>query len=117
MEETEEAREHWREELDRLTDLRDNAAKVQSGLDYATRFLTSLQGELPDIDQTLDELKAMSQEERNEILKARQKIIRALCEKIEVFSDRQIKLYGVLDGTEAGGFDLGHSWTKPWGGS
>lgn len=117
MEETEEAREHWREELDRLTELRDNAAKVQAGLDYATQFLTSLQAELPDIDHTLDELKAMSQDDRNDILKARQKIIRALCEKIEVSSDRQIKLYGVLDGTEAGEFDLGHSWTRPWAAS
>lgn len=113
MEETEEAREHWREELDRLTELRDNAAKVQAGLDYATQFLTSLQAELPDFDQTLDELKAMSQDDRNDILKARQKIIRALCEKIEVSSDRQIKLYGVLDGTEAGEFDLGPYWTSP----
>jgi hypothetical protein len=59
MEETEEARKHWREELDRLTELRDNEAKVQSGLQYATQFLTALQAELPGIDQTLDELKAM----------------------------------------------------------
>ena len=114
MDETEEARKHWREELDRLTELRDNAVKVQSGLDYATQFLTALQAELPDIDQTLDELKAMSQDDRNAILKTRQKIIRALCDKIEIWSDGRIKLYGVLDGTEAGEFELGHSWTKPW---
>jgi chromosome segregation ATPase len=112
MEETEEARKHWREELDRLTELRDNAVKVQSGLDYATQFLTSLQAELPDIDQTPDELKAMSQDERNAILKTRQQIIRALCDKVEIWSDGRIKLYGVLDGTEAGELGLGRSWTK-----
>ena len=114
MGETEEAQRHWHEELDRLTELRDNTAKVQSGLDYATQFLTSLQAELPDIDQTLDELKAMPQDERNAILKTRQKIIRALCDKVEIWSDGRIKLYGVLDGTEVGEFGLGRSWMRPW---
>jgi len=33
MGETEEAQRHWHEELDRLTELRDNTAKVQSRLD------------------------------------------------------------------------------------
>jgi hypothetical protein len=112
MEETEEARQHWREELDRLTELRDNAAKVESGLEYATQFLTALQAQLPDIDQTLDQLIAMSQDERNAILKIRQKIIRALCDKVEIWSDGRIKLYGVLDGTEAAEFELGRSWTR-----
>jgi DNA invertase Pin-like site-specific DNA recombinase len=114
MEETEEARQHWREELDRLMELRDNADKVQSGLDYATQFLTALQAELPDIDQPLEELLAMPEDERNAILKTRQKIIRALCDKVEIWSDGRIKLYGVLDGSEAGQFELGRSWTRPW---
>lgn len=114
MEETEEARQHWREELDRLVELRDNADKVQSGLDYATQFLTALQAELPDIDQPLEELLAMPEDERNAILKTRQKIIRALCDKVEIWSDGRIKLYGVLDGSEASQFELGRSWTRPW---
>jgi len=117
MEETEEARQHWREELDRLVELRDNADKVQSGLDYATQFLTALQAELPDIDQPLEELLAMPEDERNAILKTRQKIIRALCDKVEIWSDGRIKLYGVLDGSEASQFELGRSWTKPWAAS
>jgi len=112
VEETEEAQKHWREEPDRLTELRDNTAKVQSGLDYATQFLTSRQAQLPDIDQTPDELKAMPEDERNAILKTRQKIIRALCDKVEIWSDGWIKLYGVLDGTEVGEFGLGRSWTS-----
>jgi chromosome segregation ATPase len=114
MDETEEARKYWHSELDRLAELRDNAAKVQSGLDYATQFLTSLQAELPDIDQLPDALIAMPQDERNSILRTRQRIIRALCDKIEIWSDGRIKLYGVLDGTEAGEFELERSWMKPW---
>ena len=36
MEETEEARQYWQTEIARLTELRDNAAIVQAGLDYAS---------------------------------------------------------------------------------
>ena len=48
MDETEDARRYWQGELDRLKELRDNAAKVQNGLEYATELLTSLQARLPE---------------------------------------------------------------------
>jgi hypothetical protein len=116
MDETEEARKYWHSELDRLAELRDNAVKVQSGLDCATQFLTYLQAELPNIDQLPEALTAMPQDERNSLLRTHQRIIRALCDKIEIWSDGRIKLYGVLDGTESREFDLEHSWTRSWTG-
>ena len=110
MEETVEARRYWRTEIDRLTELRDNAAKVQSGLDYVTSFLTSLQTELPGIDQTPDELSAMPEDRRHQILRTRQRIIRALCDKICIWSSGQVKLYGLLDGSEVSEFELDLPW-------
>ena len=68
---------------------------------YITRFLTSLHAELLGIDQTTDELKTLSEDRHNHILKTRQRIIRALCEKVCIWSNGQVKLYGLLDGSEA----------------
>jgi hypothetical protein len=44
MEETKEARRYWESELKRLQELRDNAEKVQVGLDYATEDRLIAQG-------------------------------------------------------------------------
>lgn len=40
------------------------------------------------------------------VLKKRQEIIRALCEQVIIWSDRRVKLVGVLDGTGGAQFDL-----------
>jgi DNA invertase Pin-like site-specific DNA recombinase len=101
MEETEVDREYWRGELARLQELRDNAERVQSGLDYVTELLASFQARLSQIDQTPEELRARSREERDRILEERQTIIRALCEKVIVWSDWNVEIRGVLDGSEA----------------
>jgi len=106
MDETEDARRYWQGELDRLKELRDNAVKVQNGLEYATELLTSLQARLTEIDQTPEELAALPKEQQESILQERQDIIRALCEKVIVWSDRRVKLVGVIDGSEAAQFDL-----------
>ena len=106
MEETEEARQYWQSEGERLRELRDNAAKVQAGLDYATELLTTLQEVLPGIDQTPKELKALPKDEREEVLRARQTIIRGLCDKVRVYADGRVEIEGVLDGSEAAQFDL-----------
>ena len=106
MDEIEDARRPWQGELDRLKELRDNAVKVQNGLEYATELLTSLQARLPEIDQTPEELAALPKDQQESILRERQDIIRALCEKVIVWSDRRVKLVGVIDGSEAAQFDL-----------
>jgi site-specific DNA recombinase len=106
MEETEEARLYWQSELARLQELRDNAAKVEAGLDYARELLTTLQAVLPGIDQTSKELKALPKDEREEVLRARQTIIRGLCDRVRVYADGQVEIEGVLDGSEAAQFEL-----------
>ena len=68
--------------------------------------MTTLQAKLPEIDQTPDELKALSEEKRDEILEMRRDIIRALVDKVEVFASGKVKIYGLLDGSEAAQFEL-----------
>jgi hypothetical protein len=109
MDETEDTRQYWEAELERLQELRDNTERVWAGLDYATQLLTALQGRLAEIDIPPDELNALPKEKRKEILKARQEIIRALCEKVIVYADRRVVIEGVLDGSEAAQFELGTS--------
>jgi DNA invertase Pin-like site-specific DNA recombinase len=106
LDETEDARRYWQGELERLQELRDNAAKVQNGLEYATELLTSLQARLPEIDIPHDELTALPRDQQNTILRKRQEIIRALSSKVIVWADRRVKLVGVVDGTEGMQFGL-----------
>jgi hypothetical protein len=107
MEETEEARQYWQSEIERLRELRDNAAKVQAGLDYAAELLTTLQEVLPGIDHTPKELKALPKDEREEVLRARQTILRGLCDVVRVYADGRVEIEGVLDRSEAAQFELG----------
>jgi len=97
---------YWQSELARLRELRDNRDKVQAGLDYITKLLPTLQGKLPKIDLPPDELNGLPEQERNKILKMRQKIIRALVDKVEVYASGEVRIYGVLDGSEAAQFRL-----------
>ena len=76
------------------------------GQHNATELLTSLQARLPEIDQTPEELAALPKEQQELILRERQSIIRALCDKVIIWSDRRVKLVGVIDGSEAAQFDL-----------
>jgi hypothetical protein len=78
--------------LDRLTKLRDNAERVQAGLDYATQFPRSLQAELPSVEQSFDAWVNVGQRDQNGILRARQRIIRALCGRVDVPCDGRIGL-------------------------
>lgn len=107
MEETGEARRYWQDEVERLKELRDDAAKVQSGLDYVTELLTSIQAKLPGIDQPPDELKELPEEEQIDILKRRREIIRALTQKVVIYSDRRVEIFGLIDGSECAQFELG----------
>jgi hypothetical protein len=42
----------------------------------------------------------------NEVLKIRREIIRALVDKVVVYASGEVKIYGLLDGSEAAQFDL-----------
>jgi DNA invertase Pin-like site-specific DNA recombinase len=106
MAETEEARKYWEAETDRLRELRDNATKVQAGLNYATELLIGIQRRLPEIDYPPDKLKALAADKQKEVLRERQVIIRALCEKVFIHANRQVRIEGMLDGSESAQFDL-----------
>jgi len=112
MSETEEARVYWQEELTRLQELRDDNEKIQSGLDYTTELMLTLQEVLPEIDQTLEELKEMSEDKRDWVLKKRREILRALCNRVDVYADGRVVIEGLLDGSEAAQFDLGTHWRR-----
>ena len=109
IDETEETRQYWQSELARLRELRDDAAKVEAGLDYVTELLTTLQAKLPEIDQTPAELRGLPEGERNEILQTRRSIVRALVDKVEVSASGEVKIHGLVDGSEAAQFELGAS--------
>jgi len=106
MDETEEAQRYWNSELSRLHDLRDNADKVKAGLDYATELLTGLQEELPTLDIPRKELLALPKEHQETVLRKRQRIVRALCDKVTIYADGRIVIDGLLDGSEAAQFEL-----------
>jgi hypothetical protein len=106
MGETEASRQYCQSELIRLQELRDDAAKVDAGLVYATELLTALQKTLPAIDQQPDELEALPGDKRIEVMTARQRIIRALCDTVYIYADGRVRIEGMLDGSEAAQFDL-----------
>jgi len=105
MDETGSSLEHWQSEIARLTELRDGTTAVQDALNYTDEILTEFRERLDEIDQPLDELQAMPQDQRNEILETRRKIVRALCDKATIRSDGRVKLIGVIDGSESAQFD------------
>jgi chromosome segregation ATPase len=109
MEETKETLNYWESEIIRLHDLRDNVAKVQAGIEYVNQLLASIQTVLPEVDIPPNELKAMSMEKREEVMKVRQEIVRSLVEKVTVWASGQVKIEGALDGSEATQFELGSS--------
>ena len=82
------------------------AAKVQAGLSYVTDLMNNLHERLPAIDQTPEELKILPKGQRDEILKERQVIVRALAKEVVVWHDGRIKIIGVLDGTEGKRFEF-----------
>jgi hypothetical protein len=106
MSETAETSSYWQAEIERLTELRDNAAKVNAGLDYARQLMAAIGRDLPAIDVDPDTLAELPQEQRRAILKARRKIIRALCDKITVYPGGRLVIDGLLDGGEGAHFDL-----------
>lgn len=106
MAETEDSQRHWQSEIGRLTELRDDAAKVDNALAYTAELMSRIEEGLPHIDQTPDQLKALPADQRDRVLRERRDIVRALCEKVIIWSNGQVKLVGVIDGSEGAQFDL-----------
>jgi hypothetical protein len=92
-------------ELDHLLLLRDEQAAVQAGNNYVLDLIKNYQKRLPEINQSPDELGAMSEKQQRFIMAERQNILRALCHKITVYTDGHIILEGLIevkDGTILG---------------
>ena len=68
--------------------------------------MVNIEKVLPIADIPPDELKKLSKEKRNEVLKTRQDVIRVLVEKVVVWADGQVEVHGLLDGSEAAQFGL-----------
>jgi hypothetical protein len=51
----------------------------------------------PEINQSPDDLWAMNEKQQHFIITERQKILRALCEKIAVYTDGRIILAGLIE--------------------
>ena len=106
MDDTQEALDYWQDEIDRLTELRDNAVKVRAGIDYTLRLLQSFEIRLGGIDIPPNELEKLPKAKQKSILKEQQKIVRALCDKITIYANGQIVIDGLLDGSEFIQFEL-----------
>lgn len=95
-----------KEELAHLKTMRDNAKSLQAGLDYAYMLLDGIRRKLPQMNQTPEELKGLPKERQEWVLSERQKVIRALCDKVTVYHTGRIVIDGLLDGGEVSEFDL-----------
>lgn len=103
--ETEEARRYWTGEVEHLRTLRDDAQRVEAGLEYVERFMRTVQADLDGIDQEPDALKALPKDEQHAILEKRRRIIRALVDRVTLWANGRIEIEGVLDGSEAAQFE------------
>jgi DNA invertase Pin-like site-specific DNA recombinase len=110
MEETEEAVRYWHAEIERLTDLRDDTQKMQNGIDYTRELLASMRARLYEIDCTPEELAEMPEEKRNEILEERRTMIRSIVDEVKVWSNGDVEVFGLIDGSEGARFKLEGPW-------
>ncbi|MBN1579603.1 MAG: recombinase family protein, partial [Anaerolineae bacterium] len=104
MDRTQANREYWQSEIERLKELRDDAEKVQRGIDYVYSFLTGLQKDLERIDIEPEALVELPQEKRDKILKERRKVILALCDRIFIDHNGHVEILGLFDGGESAQF-------------
>lgn len=110
IQETDETKTVLQDRLTELVDLRDDSDKVNDGLRYLVELMTNIQEELPTIDIPRKALRALPKAEQDMILRKRQRIIRALCDKVTIYASGRVMIDGLLDGSEASEFDLPIRW-------
>jgi len=101
MDETQGWLEEKQAEIAHLLQLRDDASRVNHSLQYATEFLTGLQRRVTAIDQSREEMRQMSRQRREKIMRTRREIVRALVDKVIWYPDGSVEIQGVIDGSEA----------------
>jgi DNA invertase Pin-like site-specific DNA recombinase len=106
IQETDDAKADIQEQLAQLVQLRDDSAKVDDGLRYLVELMTNIREELPMIDIPRKELRALPKEQQEVILRKRQRIVRALCDKVTIKANGHVEIDGLLDGSEAAEFEL-----------
>lgn len=97
--ECEEGEKEEREELTRLLQLKEDGQSLRDAISHARELLTNLQARLPEIDIPPEELALLPIFNQEEILRERQTAIRALCDKITVYANREIVIDGLIDPT------------------
>lgn len=95
--EAKETEADYREQLDHLIALRDDAKKVSTAITYAERLLSNIRQRLPEINQTPEELTALPEDRQRAIMLERQSIIRSLCDKVIVYADGNITIKGLIE--------------------
>lgn len=101
MDETKEDINYWCEVLEGYQVIKLDNQKMRDSLDYAEELFTKLRAGLEYLDCEQDVLNAKPESERNLILTKRQEIIRTLVDRVTVNSQRNIQVFGVLDGSES----------------
>ena len=107
-----------RNALEQLITTRDNAAKVQQGINFAYSFLDNIRERLLEIDQPPKELEKLEDALQRKILTKRQTIVRALCDKITINQDGGIKIDGVIQTDiepQIDGYTNSYVCSFPWG--
>lgn len=89
------ARKQVTTELGELITLRDETEKVQSTLDHARKMLADFGQRIEEINMSEDELKSLPDSTRQEVLRRRQQLVRALVDRVEFYPDR-IELTGAI---------------------
>ena len=100
MDETKEAVEFLQSELAQFIELRDDRQKVDAGIKYAQELFRAINEDLSEIDLPPEEFEPLSSDQKRYVMEMRQKVIRALVDKVIIFSDGRVVLEGILDGTE-----------------
>jgi hypothetical protein len=100
MDETKDAVEFSQSELAQLVELRDDQQKVDAGIRYTQELFRAINEDLREIDLPLEEFEPLSSDQKHYVIEMRQKVIRALVDKVIIYSDDRVVLEGVLDGTE-----------------
>jgi chromosome segregation ATPase len=106
MDETAEQIEFWGNELERLKAYMHETQRVQTSIDYVEELFSKFCNRLEYLDCDSSTLELLSKEERDNILKERQEIIRILVDKVTVNSKREVTIEGVIDGSEGAQFEL-----------
>jgi chromosome segregation ATPase len=96
MAECDESEADYKEQLDYLLTLRDDARKVQTAIAHAERLLANIRQRLPEINQTPEELASLPEDRQRAIMLERQTIIRSLVDKVIVYADGNITIQGLI---------------------